>query len=275
MMENRNNIENNVPPIPPYVFSIIDAVRRAFQFIIVERQYLARLSVPVIILQLGLSIALFMYDKDASNFTHFLILMPATVFMGWFNFSIIRLIIFGERRNNLPIKDVRFMQYRANLMKASILMFILFKAGSAVVAELAFKFSQFNRLDDTIPPLILLAIFGGGVILFWALRLFVVPLLVAVDYPIKLFLRQARGFIFSLKLFALMFLSALPSFFLLNIIAMMIIKTPSNISDTEIMLLTAVQAPFIVIISATICAASVFALKEMLGENKIIRDLGR
>lgn len=271
MIKNDNNTaKNNIPPIPPHMFSVVDVVRRAFQFIIAEWPYLARLSVPVICLQIGLSIALFMYDKQASNFTNFLVLMPASVFMGWFTFSIVRLIIFGERLYNLPIKDVRFMQYRAGLMKKAILTFLLFKMGGTLIAELAMRFSHANPSGEPMPPTMVFAMLAIMVIIFWAIRLIALPLLITADYPIKLFLKQASGFMFSLKIIAVMFMSALPAFFILNIFAMLIVDNPNRITDIEIMLITALQAPFMVIISGTVSAAVTFALKEMLGQNKTI-----
>ncbi len=266
---NEQDKYTSIPPTPPHFFSVVQATRNAFLFIIAERRYLARISAPVIFLQIALSISHFMINPDASIFEQFLWEMPATVFMGWFTFSLVRLIIFGEKLYNLPVSDVRFMQYRAHLMKITILLSILFKAALIVLAGISTAASNINP-KEVMPPHFIFMGFALIVFIFWAMRFITIPLLAAVDYPLITFIKQAKGFAFSLRIIGVMIMCTFPAFFLLQLFVTAIISDPENITDIEFMFVLALHSPFAVIISAIVNSGLVFALKEMLGQSDTV-----
>lgn len=270
----------DTPPVPPHLFSVVGSAKSAFGFIADEWRYLARLAAPVIFLQIGLSVGYTLF-KDwrgtpENSFEQFLWDLPGAVMMGWFICSLARLIIFGEKLTNLPLRDIRFMQYRAELTRTAIFLFLLIKAVLVVITTgLAGMMGSLEETSKTagaeavpayMPPLIIFML----VVIFWSIRFIVTPLLVAVDYPLGTFLRQARGFMFSLRLIGLTILCAFPVLFVFNLIFALMIPDPQQMSQMQIMTVMVLNKPAALLTAALINAGYVFALTEMLGRNKQI-----
>lgn len=270
----------DTPPVPPHLFSVVGSAKSAFGFIADEWRYLARLAAPVLFLQIGLAVGYMMF-KDwrgtpENSFESYLWELPGAVMMGWFLCSLARLIVFGERLTNLPLRDIRFMQYRAELTRGAIFLFLLIKAVLVIITTaLGSLMGSLESLQETggaeavpgyMAPLIIFML----VIIFWSTRFVVTPLLVAVDYPLRTFLRQVRGFMFSLRLIGLTILCAFPVLFFFNLIFALVIPDPQQMSQTQIMTIMVLNKPAALLTAALINAGYIFALTEMLGRNKQI-----
>ncbi|TNE31137.1 MAG: hypothetical protein EP349_04395 [Alphaproteobacteria bacterium] len=270
----------DTPPVPPHLFSVVGSAKSAFGFIADEWRYLARLAAPVIFLQIGFSVGYALF-KDwrgtpHNNFEFYLWDLPGSIMMGWFICSLARMIVFGEKLTNLPLRDIRFMQYRAELTRSSIFLSLLIQA--VIVVLMTALGSMMDSLEtlskaegtESVPGYMSGLIIFMLVMIFWSARFLVTPLLVAVDYPIGTFLRQARGFLFSLRLIGLTILCAFPVLFVFNLIFALLIPDPQHMTDIQLMMVMALNKPAYLVASALINAGYVFALIEMLGRNKQI-----
>lgn len=257
----------HIPPTPPHLFSISNAVRNAFHFVSDEIHYLARLAAPVIFLQVGLALAHNMVNKEPSSLEIFLWELPGNIMLGWFLCALARLVIFGERLNTLPMQDVRFMQYRARLIKTSIFITLLIKAAYALFADMVVNLIPTDNFEDvTIYSQMILAF--SLFLLFWGARFLLVPLLAAVDYPIDVFLKQAKGYSISLRVLGICTLCTVPFFVVLYLGVSMIVSDGNNVTELEKIGLLVFQKPVAVLMAAVFNAGFVFALKEMLGKNE-------
>jgi len=270
----------DIPPVPPHLFSVVGSAKSAFGFIADEWRYLARLAAPVIFLQIGFAVGYDLFKSwrgtPPNGFEQYLWDLPSSIMLGWFLCLIARLIVLGEKLDNLPLRDIRFMQYRAELIRSSIFLSLLMQAIAVVVwtalHHMMTTLETISKTDgaESIPgymPILIFFIVGAS---FWCLRFLVTPLLVAVDYPLGTFLRQARGFLFSLRLVGLTMFCLLPVLFALYVILSLIIPDPQNMSSMQSMAVLVLEKPISVLASALINAGYVFALIEMLGRNKQI-----
>ncbi|TVQ82616.1 MAG: hypothetical protein EA357_09230 [Micavibrio sp.] len=264
----------DIPPVPPHLFSILESTRAAFLFIAEEWRYLMRLAIPVLIVQLGTALIYHLFktwrETERSGFEAFLWELPGNVLLGWFICCLARLIIFGERLGNLPVRDLRFMQYRADLIRASIFLTLLLQAAVVLLAEISAAFTPSGPEQEDVSGIMLILGLAITVFIFWSIRLLVTPLLAAVDYPISLFLKQARGFMFSLRLLGVIALCTIPVFFVFQLFAALTMSPVETMSKTQMLVLVLLTKPVGIIISALMNAGFIFALKEMLGQSKKI-----
>ena len=189
--------------------------------------------------------------------------------LGWLISSIARLIVFGERLQNIPITDVRFMQYRARLIKTSIFITLLIHAFFALL--FAFTLEQIPAEGAAKDPssTTMLGLSIGAFLIFWGLRFVVTPVLAAVDYPIGTFLKQAQGYMISCRLLGILILISLPVMVIMQLLANPILTTFED-PGIQNLLLIALVKPFSVLVTTIINAGYIFALQEMLGQNKKI-----
>lgn len=183
-------------------FSIFDAARKGLGDLLTHGSYVVRVGVVPMTASVLTAVALGMNNEaDVFNLiANFLWGLPAEIFLGWFLFVYARLLVLGEHVDRLD-PDVAFRRQRQQLLRACVMIFVLFKmlmAGS----HHFFIWIMENRTPDGDMPLKLATLLWMG-LLFWALRLGALPILAAVDYPLKRFMLAAHGPGLSFQLFAL------------------------------------------------------------------------
>ena len=259
--------QSNTPPVPEHLFRIIDNIQGAFGVLRKEGHYIMRLAMPVLFLKIALTAAQSQFSPSASVFEQFLWQLPGNVMMGWLICSITRLIIFDERLQNLPITDVRFMQYRAGLIKTSIFIGLLFQACLVImffIFENAVTAVEKPEDVDSVVFIFLLAFIG---LTFWGIRFMLLPLVAAVDYPLRVFLRQIQGFRISFNMFGMNALCTLPILICAQIILLSLLAPLSAAPEVKKLLFQVSAHPFEILVNVLLTTSLVLALKEMLGKN--------
>lgn len=259
--------ESNIPPVPPHLFGVVNNAKGAFRFLGQELGYIMRLAAPVMCLKIAMSAAQQSMSNDASSLEIFLWQLPGNIMLGWLICSIARLIILGERLQNLPITDVRFMQYRAGLIKTSIFLGLLIHAGWTMVTYVFENSIDFNTPEEASGTDLGIMI-SVLVIAFWGVRLLLLPLIAAVDYPLRTFVQQIQGLRISVNLTGLYLLCALPILLFAHAFLGTALSSLAGAPDVQRMLFFIALQPVSVFVDIILTIGFVLALKEMLGQNK-------
>ncbi len=245
-------------------FSILDAARKGLRDMMLHGSYLVRVGVVPMIASVLAAIVVSLNTKDDvfNLITNFLWGLPAEIFLGWFLFVYARLLVLGERVDRLD-SDVEFRRHRQQLLRASVIIFVLFKMFMAGCHHFILWVME-NRTPDGDTPLKLATLVLIGV-LFWSLRLAALPVLAAVDYPLKRFLFGAHGAGLSFQLFALLLLSYALPLLMTGAFVAQLAQQFSLGTTTQLAILHGFAFVFFVWLIGAGCDA----LRQMLARDKI------
>lgn len=259
----------------PSTFNIIDAAAYGYRTALRHWQYLAVAGLLPFVVNTVSTMAI-LQAEDTSILMQFMWNLPATVVSGWYMFLVMRLATFGEKVDNLPSHPAAIME-RALLMRISVILWAIINMVLAlIVSYLLWAATQLDPqrtggVDDTarylvIPNMILIGA------CFWCVRLTIVHLLAAVDYPIKTYIYQVNGAWFSLRLIALSIFCFLPPALIQQMILQPIIGQNASISTLSFPVQAAfavVTGFFPVIVSAVMTSAVADALRQQLGGRAV------
>ena len=251
-------------------FNIFEAVRDAYLFVGREWPYLLKAGLLPVIVQIGLSLFIQFQREDASQIEGYLWSLPATMLFAWFTFLEMRLLLLGERLDRLP-QDHACLLDRQHAMKLSVITALLFNMGVSSVITILMAAASSGQWGASL-PLTLGGLFLIGA-LFWGVRFGVVPILVAVHYPILPALQQTRGMMFSLRLIGMGMLCLFPLAIVLQILLAVFMDRSADLASqlkltpVEQMAIIILNAPLSLPITVLLNAAAAYALKQILGRR--------
>jgi hypothetical protein len=252
-------------------FSIIEAVKNAHLFVGREWAYLLKAALLPVLLQAGTSLFVYFQRPAASEIESYLWGFPATVLFAWFVFIEMRLLLLGERLDRLP-KENAYLVDRRRAMQASVLTGLLFYMGMAAGTSAFLNMAH----DDSFGVDWMLTSAGMMVLslIFWGLRFGVVPVLASVLHPVRPFLRQVEGFMFSLRLLSMGLLCLIPPAILMQGAVVMLVgrvEDPSalpELTDLQKGMIIVISAPLSMLVTALLNASVAEALKQIIGRRR-------
>ncbi len=252
-------------------FSILEAVRDAYLF--VGREWLYLLKAGALPVAVHIVAALFIQFErpDASLIEGYLWSLPAATLFAWFVFVEMRLLLLGERITQLPqTHDDR--RDRQHAMKLSVITALLFNMVTAALMALLVTAANPEQWGINMPLTV------GGLLaigaLFWGLRFGIVPILAAVQYPIRPVLRQVlsgsmENVMFSFRLLGMGLVCLFPVAIMFQVLITLFVHqgdTPATqLNAMQQLIMIIATAPLSLLISALLNAAAAHALKQMLG----------
>lgn len=253
-------------------FSITNAVRNAYIFVGREWRYLAKIAVLPLGIDALTAVVILAKGLDMSTFENFNWSLPSSIFTGWYIFVLARLLMMGERVNNLP-NDPEYLAARRRDMNASILVWLLFYAG--LMAFLGYQgwLTRSYMFDPALPmeaqpqmPISVAAIsmftLGGA---FWCIRYGIAPILMAVGYPVSRYIRRVAGLAVSFRLAGLLLLTVLPVVSLLHIFRTLVVPAEVvEVLDPRNIPILILSVPVQMLVTSLLTAAGAFALKEIM-----------
>lgn len=254
----------------PATFSILDAVLFGYRFALYNAKYLAIIGIVPFIAELATGyLADKLMDSKQSALTNLMLGLPSICMAGWYMFLVIRLAVLGERADRLPA-DRPFLAERGRLMWASILTWMLFNMMIMLAAMIIL--SATRTLQAGPNALMAIANLVTITFCFWAARFGVLHYLAAVDYPLRLYVTKAQGFMTSFRWIGLALLCVLPCAFVQQ--GFMLPFMPDGIpslqamTDVQKIALMLIGSAFSVIMTTIVTGACAHALKQMLGTNR-------
>ncbi|MDF3023277.1 MAG: hypothetical protein K0R10_638 [Alphaproteobacteria bacterium] len=243
-------------------FSITNAVRNAYIFVGRERVYLARLALLPVGVDALTKALVFTNGRDMTIFESFSWSLPSAIMTGWFMFHLSRLLMMGERANNLP-SDTAYLAARQQGMNACILIWLLFSMGW--VALQGFQGWAMNPEQGVVNigmATISMLFFGAA---FWCVRYGLAHILAAVNYPISKYIRRVAGLSISFRIAGMGLLAALPVIACFYFVTTLILPPDvKDMYDPRLTPIVVLSAPVQMIITAIMTAAGAFALKEIM-----------
>jgi hypothetical protein len=257
-------------------FNIWNAVKNACLFVGREWLYLAKIGALPVVVQIVISLFLRFQRPDVSDIEGWLWSFPATALFAWAMFIEIRLLLMGERLDRLP-QDLHYLRDRHYAMKVSVLTALLFNMAMTAATVLLGMIAQSVTVEaaatQKTPTGFFAALFLMGGI-FWSLRFAVVPILTAVQAPVRPFLKRVQGVVFPLFLAGMALFIVLPMFFTYGMMIGLVLTTdvksalPTVLSDRDQIVLIVTSVPLFFLIFTLLNAGAAFALMEMAGKGK-------
>lgn len=249
-------------------FSIVNAVRGAYGFVWQEWKYLLRLS--LLPAGIGVGTQLFLFAQgDVSAFEAYIWGAPASALLGWFMFQETRLLLLGERPENIP-PSPDYVAARSRALQASITIWLLFSMGWWTL--LGYNQWAFTLKDtQEFWPVGLGALLFG--LFFWGLRFGVAHILAAVEFPIARYVMIVNGLGISFRLFAMGLLCSAPVVLIFGLLTTLVapdmgMKTTPQGLVMEITPLGIVLDSLMTFLICTLLnAAGAFAMKDILGSR--------
>lgn len=244
-------------------FSITGAVRNAYAFVGREWRYLLKLGLLPMGVGLVTKGVLFALQSDLTATAVSLWNLPAAAMTGWFIFYEARLLLLGERGDGLP-QNPAFLAQRKRCMSLCVITFLLFyMAAKGIMDFHVWSVGQTVSGENTF-------LFAAGALLFgvgiWGLRFMLAPILAAVDYPVRRYMKIVNGAGISFRVLGLMALGSLPVLAVFFTLAALFLPpiVPSQQLDVPLPLVL-LDVPMVLLIWAVLAAAGCYALKEILG----------
>lgn len=258
---------------------IIEASGKSYFLLWEEKAYLWKLAMVPILIKLVCDITVYSLGWETDFLKQALIKLPGYMAEGWMLSHFVRLIFLKHRWPFQPTgnvdKDLHDLKVRARGIMGGMVVYTLIKL--AIMAFLAFSVSVTGfdadgaRMDVEQEP-------SGGLFLFsvfifaffvWIFRFFWLYVPVALNYPMKDYVRGIGGFSSSLNLIGAWLICFLPVFFFLGLFFSAIIGSfesgaPAAAGFVFSILGVLMDTLLSLLTTGGIC----FVLAEMLGGQK-------
>lgn len=254
-------------------FKIFPVVKSAYLFAAKERGYLLKIGVLPMVAHVVTALFLQFYRADASMLENYIWSLPSAALFAVFTFALARLLLVGERLDKLSVEDA-YKNNRPRMMKASILLSLIFHMGLALVT-ITLMFVVSSKDVSGVSNIFLTV--GAALIvgfIFWGVRFGVLPILASVGYPLKRFLMKVNSPFFSLQLIMMGIVAMLPLIMIFQFAMSMVISPPDGmtvelitVSTKEHIAIIIISAPFSLLSNVILNASAIFALKEILGTS--------
>ena len=249
-------------------FNIFESVRNAYLFVGRERVYLFKAGFLPVAVQIVTSLFIQFQRAEASVIEGYLWGLPATLLFSWFTFVEMRLLILGEKLDQLP-HDTGYLQDRQRAMKLAVTTSLLFNmAMSLAMLTLMAAAESTQWGSEWVVTLGGLLVAGA---IFWGARFGLLPILAAVHYPFRPFLKQVSGAMFSLRLISLGIVCLFPVALLFQLFIALLLGRPADpsvpfkMTQPEQIAVILTSAFLSLFVSALLNAAAAYALKQILG----------
>lgn len=247
-------------------FGIARATVSGWRFAAQNIPFLLKIGAVPLAVHLACNLFILYAHPDASMLEAFLWALPASVFMAWYSFVIVRRIILNETPG-VPQQDPSRARHRDYCMRVSVILSLLFNMGLAAMSSALEMIVRSGKIAEGNPAITLLAAVAL-LFLLWSFRFGALALVAAVDYPLGPFLRRVSGFEFSVRLLGVGLLISLPLVFISELVASPFIENPFDPSESELLFMVLLGSPLALGLTALLTAGVTFALKEMLGNSE-------
>jgi hypothetical protein len=252
-------------------FDILGCALAGYRSVFAERRYLMSAALMPVGLTAFIEILKIYGIQKSSIMSEMLTLLPVGIAAAWFMFLQTRLMVFGERAENIPPENV--MPRRRAFEASALLWLLLQMAGLGMLAYMMYWSAEMQS-GSPAPYVNILGYLMIGAS-FWGLRLLVVHILGAIGYSIRDYIFRVNGVMVSVRMFALLMIVLLP-----------IAIAAGPVEETLITAIKSGRAPPLQIAGLTVLrvilnfmllaffnAAAVFALRQMLGQSKPSRGM--
>jgi hypothetical protein len=198
-------------------FDIIEASGKGYRLVWQERGYLARLAfIPVLVKLICYTVAVVMgWETQFIRFS--LAMLPSYLADGWMLAHLVRLIFLGQRwpfrPGPDPEADAFNLAERALGVSRGIAVFALTRLLLAGIVSYGYeRLSAPYLAHPQEPPPPHFVLFAPVLLLatLWGFRLIWLHIPAALNYPLRAFMRDIRGFSTSLHMVAVWLISMLP-----------------------------------------------------------------
>jgi hypothetical protein len=247
-------------------FSIFEAIQKAYVFVGRERSSLLMYGAAAMALQTVTDLFVQFQRPESSLVEGYLWELPATFLLARFMFLETRLLLLGERPEQLP-QDQAYLSSRQRGLAASVISAVLFNMAMMAARVLLLALQESGQWGTN--RLVTMAGFLVIGVLIWGVRFGIAPVLLAVNYPFRPVLRKTAGPMFSLRLIALGILCVLPVSFLFQTALALAVsgsgaKTLGDLAPAVQAGIIAGNAVFSLVSAALLTAAVAYALKQIL-----------
>jgi hypothetical protein len=262
---------------------IIEASGKAYQKVWYERAYLWKLAMVPILIKLVCEVTVLSLGLQTEFLKQGLVMIPAYMAEGWMLSHFVRLIFLGNRWPFKPTgdfdADMKKLQVRARGILGGMVIYTLIKM--VMIGFVAFSYGLMDGLEGGAKSdepggalfLLSLVLFAGFVWLFRCVWLYV-P--VALNYPIRLYMKRLEGLGTSLWLIGVWLICFLPVFFVFGLLVSMIFTGAGDGSSAGMQFIFSVTRVMIdTLLSLVTTAGICYALAEMLGASETKRGSGR
>jgi len=253
-------------------FNIVSSVGMAFFYL--QKNYLLAIKMGLVLVIASIVTEIFMFYglEDVEGLFGSLLRLPEMAIEAWVAFIVARHVIFEENIYCLP-KDSGFVKKRSQLLQIAVVLSVLIELVSVGIFLMLIEWnkSEIPVLQSTFDPVSIIAL----VFFFWALRLKVLPVVVASGMSIRQFLTDVKGMMFSFRLLGLLLLCLLPIWFLSQILLLPIIEntdpvtSPLTLSTSQRLYYFLVSGILSLVKTIVVTVALVSALKEMYGSKPL------
>lgn len=198
-------------------FNIINSARAGYEFLVSERRYLLRLALIPALVKLICYVAALSLGFENNVVRMSLILLPASLMEGWMLAHAIRLITLGQRWPFQPTgdtdADMAVLRVRMHGVMGGLVAYALINVLLAgLLATMTGLLPHMPEGGQPAPidagrAILMLAVMGGTL---WAFPLLWVFIPLSLSMDAREWLREVRGFRFSLPMIAVWLLCYLP-----------------------------------------------------------------
>lgn len=200
-----------------FPFNIINAVRAGYEFMLQERAYLLRLALIPTLIKLVCYVAALSLGFENNMVRMAIVLLPASLAEGWMLAHVIRLITLGQRWPFRPTgdmdADMAALRVRMHGVMSGLIAYALINVLLAGLLALAMGMAPDvaegaqPQAGDAGRALVMLGVMVGMV---WAFPLMWVFVPLSLSMDARDWLREVKGFRFSLPMIAVWMLCFLP-----------------------------------------------------------------
>lgn len=247
-------------------FDILGCALAGYRSVFAERRYLMSAALMPVGLTVFIEILKIYGIQKPSILSEMLTMLPVGIAAAWFMFLQTRLLVFGERPENVPPEH---MMPRRRAFEASALLWLLLQMAGLGMLAFMMYWSREMQSGSPAPYVNVLGYLMIGAS-FWGLRLLVVHILGAISYSLRDYIFRVNGVMVSVRMFALLMIVLLPVAIAAGPVeeALITAMKAESAPPLQIAGLTVLRVILNFMLLAFFNAAAVFALRQMLGQGK-------
>lgn len=246
-------------------FDIFKCTIMGYRSVFAERQYLMSAALVPMALTTGIEMVKFYAVDKHTVLTALLTMLPVALAAAWFMFLQTRLLVFGERADNVAPENAAS---RKQAFEISAILWMLIQMAGLAMLAFSLYLAREGRADTVNPMLSIAGYLMLGCAL-WGVRLAIAHILGAIGYSIRQYIFKVNGAMVSLRMIGLMLAVALPILLFSAPIEAMFFAAlqAEDVTVLQVAGATVLRVVMNFLLLAFFNAAAVFALRDMLGKN--------